>query len=261
MSSYGGYTRSALRFVRAVAGDPRRVLRALSGIPAFTKSAYQYHVRRRESGSPQFELSIRRLYPCLTDARDAAGKVGQYFTQDLWAAKKIYEKRPDKHVDIGSRVDGFIGHLLVFMHVEVIDIRPLPNPIDGLSLVVDDATALTQYPNDSVESLSSLHAVEHFGLGRYGDPVDPEGWRKAIDSIKRVIAPGGRVYFSVPVGRERLEFNAHRIFAPGTILAAFEGMRLREFSVVDAQGRLARDVEPADYSDAYNVCGLFEFEK
>ena len=48
-----------------------------------------------------------------------------YFIQDIWAAQRIYKKKPNEHIDIGSRVDGFVSHLMVFMKVKVIDIRPL----------------------------------------------------------------------------------------------------------------------------------------
>ncbi len=56
---------------------------------------------------------------------------GHYFHQDLWAAKKIFKRRPMTHVDIGSRVDGFVAHLLVFMPVTAVDIRYLDSNIEG----------------------------------------------------------------------------------------------------------------------------------
>ncbi len=97
------------------------------------------------------------------------------------------------HLDVGSRLDGFIAHLLAFMEVEVIDIRPLNINVPGLRFTLGDATVLER-KSDSVESLSSLHAVEHFGLGRYGDSIDPEACFKAMRSFARVLKPGGVLY-------------------------------------------------------------------
>jgi len=114
------------------------------------------------------------------------------------------------------RVDGFISHLLVFMDVEVIDIWPLKSALPELHFIQDDATELCQLADNSIESLSSLHAAEHLGLGQYGDPINPDAYRTFIAALVRVLAPGGRLYFAVPVGKERLEFNAHRIFYSGT---------------------------------------------
>ncbi|WP_235852458.1 DUF268 domain-containing protein [Helicobacter vulpis] len=87
--------------------------------------------------------------------------------------------------------------------------------------------------DQSVESLSALCSVEHFGLGRYGDPIDPDGWRKALKSFQRVLKPGGKLYLSVPVGKEnRVCFNAHRIFHPSTIIETLDQMQIKEMSYI-----------------------------
>src|SRR6266540_343059 len=116
--------------------------------------------------------------------------------------------RPRAHIDIGSRVDGFVAHVLTFMPVTVVDIRPLQSDVRGLTFVQGDVCRLASFQTDSIESLSSLHAIEHIGLGRYGDPIAPDGWRDALRECARVLAPGGRFYFGTPVGRERLNFNS-----------------------------------------------------
>lgn len=176
-------------------------------------------------------------------------------------AQQIFAARPLAHVDIGSRVDGFVAHLLTFMPVNVVDVRPLTSHLDGLSFVHDDATMLKQFRDNSVESLSSLHAVEHFGLGRYGDPVDPWAYQAAMRSMSRVIKPGGKLYFSVPVGRERLEFNAHRIFSPRTVLETFSSLELTRFAAVLDDGSFSTTVTPESLERADYACGLFVFQK
>ena len=200
--------------------------------------------------------------PMLTDRYASAGSAtGHYFHQDLWAARKIYDRRPEEHMDIGSRIDGFIAHLLTFMPVTIVDIRPIESKIQGLTFLQDDATTLSKLPSNSVQSLSTLHVAEHFGLGRYSDPVDPDACFKFMKSLERVLAPGGRLYFSVPVGKERVEFNAHRVFSPQTILDRFSGLRLESFSYVGDDGHLYLDISPDEMPASNFACGLFEFTK
>lgn len=160
-----------------------------------------------------------------------AGNLGSYFWQDLWAAKKIIKEKPNRHYDIGSRVDGFIAHLLAAdIDISLIDVRPLDLKIDNLEFVCADATNLDNVENDSIESLSALCSLEHFGLGRYGDPIDPEACFKCFEAIQRKVKSGGNIYISVPIGQEHVEFNAHRIFYPKTIVDSFYKCEIVEFS-------------------------------
>jgi len=236
------------------------MIRGLGDGPRFVRTAVRY--RRLHKRTGPFALTLSRLYPCLGDWRETAGNVGgHYFYQDLWAAQKIHRARPSIHVDIGSRLDGFVAHLLCFMPVTVVDIRPLSATLEGLTFIQDDATTLTQFEDSSLESISSLHAVEHFGLGRYGDPINPDGPFQAMSSLARVLRPAGRLYFSVPIGCQRLEFNAHRVFSPSTIVKAFSSLRLRSFSVVTDGGEYVTNTDPDSFADAWCACGLFEFTK
>jgi hypothetical protein len=248
------------RLVSSFGIEPRQLLLGVTGLPKFFSDCFAYKLR---DPPPNFTLSVRRFYPILNNFRvDAGAASGHYFHQDLWAAKKIFARRPQKHLDVGSRIDGFIAHLLVFMEVDVIDIRPLQTTVGGLRFIQDDATPLSRYSDHSVDSLSSLHAAEHFGLGRYSDPIDPRGHLKFMDSLQRVVAYGGRLYFSVPIGLERLEFNAHRIFSVDTVLAQFDALRLLSFSYVDDAGRLHENVLKTDVPRGTECgCGLFEFTK
>jgi ubiquinone/menaquinone biosynthesis C-methylase UbiE len=158
-------------------------------------------------------------------------------------------------------MDGFIAHLLSFRAVTVIDVRPLYSTISNLDFVQGDMTQLP-YSDNSIESLSSLHVVEHVGLGRYGDQVDPRGHLQAISELQRVSRPGGRLYFSVPIGtKEHLEFDGHRIFAVQTILKAFNQMKLISFSYIDDQGDLHEFKNPSEVPDLRYGCGLFELSK
>ena len=238
--------------------DFRKTLSGFQGLPRFVSSLYRY----RQFRDPTFPVRISDLYPCLSDHQDSAsGGLGHYFYQDLWASRKIYQARPKQHMDIGSRVDGFVAHILTFMPITLIDIRPLESFAEDLTFVHADATTLPMIADASVESLSSLHAVEHFGLGRYGDPVDPTAPLKAMQTMARVIQPGGRLYFSVPIGRQRLQFNGQRVFSPVVILDHLRPLRLLSFAAVDDNGRFREAENPQDYAAAHYACGLYEFTK
>lgn len=131
----------------------------------------------------------------------------------------------------------------------------------GLTFVRGNVCQLTGFASNSVESLSCLHAVEHIGLGRYGDPIDPAGWLAALRECSRVLAPGGRLYLGTPIGRERLNFNSGRVFSPPTIVAAVPSLQLASFSAVNDDGRLIEPAEPSAFTSAEYSCGLFEFTK
>lgn len=133
----------------------------------------------------------------LDDKNESAGKpLPHYFPQDIWAAQKIYHSNPSVHYDIGSSLNGFIAHLLVFREVNYIDIRPLSREIPGLHFIQGDATDLEKtLDKDSIESLSSLSVMEHFGLGRYGDSVDPDAHIKAAKSMQSILKKGGAFIF------------------------------------------------------------------
>jgi len=214
-----------------------------------------------------FKIDANLLYPCLNDKNVPAGALGSYFWQDLWAAKHIFNDNPKKHYDIGSRIDGFIGHLSSFREsIILIDIRPLNKKIPGVEFTQADATNLESIPDDSIESLSSLCALEHFGLGRYGDSVDPYACFKAFSAIQRKIKKGGKIYISVPIGKEHLEFNAHRVFYAETIIKSFNKMKLLELSYINPsvdQIEYNIDIHKYDNDSKFGGSnfGLFVFEK
>lgn len=239
--------------------DGQRFLASTANLPKFVQTLQQY---RQAAGDDPFGKQPMEFFPILSDFAAQAGTAGgHYFHQDIWAARKIHVANPALHIDIGSRIDGFVAHLLTFMPVTVIDIRPLKTNAPGLTFIQSDATELAGIQDNSVGSLSCLHAVEHFGLGRYGDAVDPEACFCAMRTLARVVRPGGRLYFSVPIGRQRISFNAHRVFAPQTVLDTLQGLELVDFSAVNDKGDFVQTCRPEDFTTSHFACGLFEFTK
>lgn len=180
-------------------------------------------------------FDINELSPVLTDYRKEAGTIGGYFWQDLWGAKSVLRdiKPGVVHYDIGSRVDGFIAHLLsAGIEVCLIDVRPLDINCEGLDFICSDATKLDNLRANSIDSISALCSIEHFGLGRYNDPIVPDGSFLAFKEIQRVVKVGGRVYISLPVGIDSVLFNEERIFKAQTVVESFDKMKLIEYSVM-----------------------------
>ena len=106
-----------------------------------------------------------------------------------------------------------------------------------------------------------MHAAEHFGLGRYNDPIDPDAYKQLINNIQRSLKKGGHVYFSVPIGVEKLQFNAQRVFNPNTIIDLFHSLTLKSFSAVNDKGEFKENTNPDNFLNEAYGCGMFEFVK
>jgi SAM-dependent methyltransferase len=196
-------------------------------------------------------------YPCLSDATAVTTIDPHYFHQGAWLARRLAKSRPMHHIDIGSSVQT-IGVISGFVPTTFVDIRPVETGLPNFDCRAASITALP-FPDRSIASLSCLHVIEHIGLGRYGDALDPAGSRAAANELVRVLAPQGRLFLSTPVGRERVCFNAHRIFDPHTIVEMFLPLKLGSFGWVDDQGVLREDASPSEAAQADYGCGLFEF--
>ena len=244
----------------------KNFFRELANYPTFFREAHTLRRQLVTDGSPWL---IRNM-PLLLEKPSAGGMNsgrGHYFFQDLWAARHIYRANPKRHVDVGSRVDGFIAHVAVFREIEMIDIRPVDEIENVKSLVADFMQP--NMPYEAIcDSASSLSVIEHFGLGRYGDPIDVNGAMKGMINLHRLLKPGGTLYFSVPIGPLSIVFNAHRIFSLDYLLnEMFQGrFTLDEFSFVDDAGFLHENIPLTDDVIRTNAgcsfgCGLFKLIK
>ena len=241
--------------------DLRNFFRSIRGIPIFIKDWGRF--REGYSGKMTFK-------PCLHDRYEEGGSTkNEYFWQDLVVARWIFEAQPLRHVDVGSRVDGFVAHVASFREIEVFDVRPITTQIQGIVFKQANVMTLNTELAGSgyCDSLSCLHAIEHFGLGRYGDPINPLGYESGIANMAKLLKPGGRFYLSTPVGKERVEFNANRIFAPSTIIQCAESndLRIHQLMVIGAGGAV-REVQPTQSvydqlsKENYNLA-IFVFTK
>lgn len=183
----------------AVGINLRNLLNAAPRLPSYWRDFLMFTKDREFKG--QWPIS---MYPVLIDKHLNAGQLGEYFWQDLFVAKHIIKLSPRRHIDVGSRIDGFVAHLACVRKVEVFDIRPLAHQIENVDFVQWDITN----PNASFEGcadcVSCLHTLEHIGLGRYGDRLDADGWRKGLKSLIGLLEYGGYFGFRCRLGCKEL---------------------------------------------------------
>jgi hypothetical protein len=202
------------------------------------------------------QLHLKDGYPCLFDRCQETPFDPHYFYQSVWASRLLARSGARAHVDLGSDIR-FIGPLTVMIPmVTFIDVRPVKARSAGLHCIAASAVQLP-FADRSISSLSCLHVAEHIGLGRYGDALDPTGTRRACAEMVRVLAPHADLFLSVPVGRPRVCFNAHRIHTPRQVMSYLKGLDLVEFSVVDDYGRFQEKADLDEMEGANYACGLF----
>ncbi|RFZ95863.1 DUF268 domain-containing protein [Mucilaginibacter conchicola] len=199
------------------------------------------------------------LFPCLDDRTTTTSFDRHYIYHPAWAMRVIKAIAPKKHIDISSTLT-FCSMLSAFVETEFYDYRPITLSLDNIVCGKADLASL-QFADNSIESLSCMHSIEHVGLGRYGDAVDPNGDIKAINELARVCAPGGNLLIVVPVGIQKVVFNAHRIYQAASFTSYFKDFTLKEFSLVDDDGILLRNVDLSLADNQSYGCGCFWFMK
>lgn len=239
-----------------------RLLQGIRGSFRFIRQLALFYWR--QGRRDRFVFTWTSLSPCLTDATAATPFNRHYTFHTAWAARILAANKPSLHHDISSAIY-FSTLVSAFIPVKFYDLRPARLNLSNLSSEKGDLTALP-FTDQSVTSLSCMHVVEHIGLGRYGDPLDPEGDLKAIAELQRVVARGGHMLFVVPVGSvPRLMFNAHRIYSPDMILSLFkERFDLRQFVLIPEnpkEGDLVESPSPDLLQKQYYACGCFWFQK
>lgn len=201
---------------------------------------------------------ILNLFPILSDYKSDSGTVNEYFLQDFYVAKLIYDKGVSKHCDIGSRIDGFISHLCIFLeNITILDVRKSPNFV--LKNINSRQCDISEsIPDEMFDSVSCLHTLEHLGLGRYGDKISKNILSKALKNISTILNKGGFLYLSFPVSNKKTytQFNANKIFNETEILQLIKQHNLELISKIYIRNKeFLYDIE-SDYS-----LGIYEFRK
>lgn len=228
----------------------------------FIADFYKFKRLMSYKDKPRFFLSWRNQYPCLSDKTSQTVFDRHYVYHTAWAARVLAEVKPDYHTDISSLIY-FSSLVSAFIPIKFYDYRPANLQLSGL---VSEAVNLLELPftDNSIPSLSCMHVVEHIGLGRYGDPLDPDADLKAISELKRVLKVGGSLLFVVPIGNPKIMFNAHRIYSYESVIHQFRDFELKEFSLIPdhvEDGNLIRHASKVMADIQTYGCGCFWFQK
>lgn len=243
-----------IRYLLARLSKIRRYIHFLSNFAKF-----KYISERKNE---RFSLLWRDRYPCLHDCVSVTTFDRHYVYHPAWAARILSQVKPEYHVDISSSLH-FCSLISAFIPIRFYDYRPANLALSNLTTGSADLTSLP-FEENSIRSISCMHVVEHVGLGRYGDSLDPDGDLKAIAELKRVVSSGGTLLFVVPIGSPSIMFNAHRIYSYDQIMGYFDDFTLNEFALIPddpSTGGLMRNAEKT-LADAQKYgCGCFWFIK
>ena len=212
----------------------------------------------RETGA-RFKVRWADRQPMLNERGAETAFDAHYTYHPAWAARIVADLHPSMHIDIGSALQ-FATIVSAFVPVDFYDFRPASLSLSGLASRRGDLARLP-FDDASIESISCMHVVEHVGLGRYGDPLDPSGDLKAMAELQRVLAERGSLLFVVPVGKPCLRYNAHRIYAFQQVMSEFSALKLRQFSLIDDKGSFIPNARPEDANAQLYGCGCWWFIK
>lgn len=227
--------------------------------PFIIKDYLKYKSQDKEH---RFTIKLKDFYPQIKDKTIKTGFDRHYVYHTSWAARKVKEINPIKHIDISSSLY-FSGIVSAFIDIDFYDYRPAELNLSGLKSLHGNLHKLP-FENNSVDSISCMHTIEHVGLGRYGDPIDTDGDIKAINELKRVVKSGGNLLFVTPLGQPKIQFNAHRIYSYEQIIKYFEGFELKEFSLIpeyEKDGGIIINADPNIVKKENYACGCFWFIK
>ena len=226
-------------------------------IPWFIKCFFKY------KNFPK-NTKINYISPVLGEHKEKSSSVVKhYFNQDLLVAAYVHKNNPKKHVDVGSRIDGFVAHVASFRKIEVFDIRDNNFQFKNIIFKRKDISKNDKSLINYCDSLSCLHTLEHFGLGRYGDLLDPIGHIKGFNNLIKILKTRGTLYISFPISNKNLTyFNSERSFSPKEILKWSNKLKLISFDFIDDSDKIFLDVNLDKFRNNVKYgCGIYTFIK
>lgn len=241
---------------------PRMIYQMIKHFWNYPRFIRDFQRFKSQRGNCRFDLRWADRYPCLSDRTTNTPFDRHYVFHTGWAARILSKTKPREHIDISSSLY-FASIASAFVPIKFYDYRPPDLKLAGLEIEFADLLSLP-FPDNSLDSLSCMHVIEHIGLGRYEDPINPDADLKAISELKRVLAPQGNLLFVVPIGRPKVMFNAHRIYSYQQILAYYDDLKLIQFVLIPDDVKTGGLIEnaPAELADQQEYgCGCFWFRK
>ena len=239
-----------------------KVIRGLWRYVLFVSQFRTFSKMAASGVAPRFDFKWRNRYPCLNDNTATTGFDRHYLYHPAWAARVLASTKPRLHIDISSTLN-FCSLVSAFVPTQFFDFRPANIHLSNLDCKAANLLRLP-FANEEIHSISCMHVVEHIGLGRYGDSLDPDGDLKAMSELSRVLAVAGNLLFVVPVGAPTVMFNAHRVYSYQQIVKSFENLELVSFSLIrefPAIDGILTNASASDVAEESYGCGCFWFTK
>jgi len=210
---------------------------------------------------PAFTLPIyfeRRRTPRNRIARLLSSAMA--FNYDLVVVERVVEipfvlqnLPPVAHariLDFGCTESPLPIHLASLGHrVTGVDLRPYPYAHPGFKFVHGDFIQ-AGFPSGEFDAVVAVSAIEHCGLGQYGEKETIHDDAAIVREIHRVLEPGGRLLLTVPFGQPG-QTSWYRVYDKARLdrlLASFVVQKI-EYYV----GENRRDWRPADEAEIARV--------
>lgn len=162
----------------------------------------------------------------LAKARATRKETGQYKKTDTWLYEALdkYSIHRKKVAVMGSTSPWYEAICMNYGgNCTTIEYNPIFSECPELRVI----SPLEYQKNPELfDAALSISSFEHDGLGRYGDPLNPDGDLKAMDQLRSMLHPGSLVYLSIPLGKDTLVWNLHRIYGRLRLPLMLKGWRL-----------------------------------
>lgn len=127
-----------------------------------------------------------------------------------------------------------------------------PTTIDSKQILSTDPRIQVVTPAElesnpqTFDALLSISRIEHEGLGRYGEPLNPDADLMAMQKAKALLKKDGLLFLSVPVGKDYLIWNLHRVYGKLRLKALLQGWR-----IVGYFGFTSEDLETIEWTQTH----------
>lgn len=176
---------------------------------------------------------------------------GNYRQTDTWLYQAI-EKYPirDKSCVIMGSISPYYESVCLYYGAKTITTIEYNKVISFHPAIITIRPHEFDQNPESFDIGISISSFEHDGLGRYGDPLNPEGDLQAMQKMKSIIKKGGLLFLSVPIGKDMVVWNAHRVYGKIRLPLLIEGWKIIDTFVMDNE-KLEQQDESGKFQPVY----------